>query len=88
MVEGEDGEESALLMFQTYLEARAYQEYTRQWAGYAIMGVDPPRIAALLAKYGLRWVSVPRSFNEEGDLTVNTFKGHRFIALLERSIRG
>jgi hypothetical protein len=88
VVEGEDGKERALLVFQTYLEGRAYQEFTRQWTGEAIMMVDAPRIAALLAKYGLRWVAIARTFNEEGDLTVGRFKGHRFVALLERSTKG
>jgi hypothetical protein len=88
MVEGEDGRESGLLVFQTYLEAQAYQELTRQWAGYAIMMVDAPRIAALLAKFGLRWVAIARTFNEEGGLTVDRIKGHRFVALLERSTKG
>jgi hypothetical protein len=88
VVEGEDGKESGLLVFQTYLEAQAYQEFTRQWVGYAMMMVDAPRIATVLAKFGLRWVAIARTFNEEGDLTVDRFKGHRFVALLERSIKG
>jgi hypothetical protein len=81
-VEDEEDEE-ALLIFRSRLEAQAYREDTKQFAGYGIVSVDEARIAGLLGRYGLRWVAMADSWNENGGIAATTFDGDRFLKLLD-----
>jgi hypothetical protein len=92
-VEGDEDEEStllkedALLIFRSRLEAQAYREETKQFAGYGIVGVDEARIAGLLGRYDLRWVAMADSWDENGVATTTTFDGDRFLKLLGEGIK-
>ena len=86
-VEGDEGEESALLVFPSRLEAQAYREDTRQLSGFGIVTLDAARIAGLLGRYGLRCVAMAESWDEGDDLTVTTFDGDRFLKLLDEGIK-
>ena len=84
----DDEDEEALLIFRSHLEAQAYREDTKQFAGYGIVGVDEARIAGLLGRYGLRWVAMADSWNEnDGGVAVTTFDGDRFLKLLDEGIK-
>src|SRR5215210_1172817 len=83
-VETDEGKESALLLFRNHTEAQAYREDTKQVAGYGIVGVEETRIAGLLGRYGLRWVAMADSWDEnDGGVAVTTFDGDRFLKLLD-----
>ena len=86
-VEGDDGKESALLIFRSRGEAQAYREDTKLFAGYGIVGVDEARIAGLLGSYGLRLVAMADSWDEGDGLVVTTFEGDRFLKLLDEGIK-
>jgi hypothetical protein len=81
-VEDEEDEE-ALLIFRSRLEAQAYREETKLFAGYGIVTLDQARIAGLLGRYGLRWVAMADSWNENGGIAATTFDGDRFLKLLD-----
>jgi hypothetical protein len=81
--EVDEGKERALLIFRSRVEAQAYREATKLFAGYGIVGVDEARIAGLLGSYGLRWVAMADSWDEGGDVVATTFDGDRFLRLLE-----
>jgi hypothetical protein len=85
-VEGDEDEE-ALLIFPSRLEAQAYREDTKQFAGYGIVGVDEARIAGLLGRYSLRWVTMADSWNENGGIAATTFDGDRFLKVLDEGIK-
>jgi hypothetical protein len=70
-VEGGEG----LLLFQSHLDAQAYREDSGLFVGYGVVGVDEPRIAGLLARYGLRWVHLADPWHESEGLVVTPFEG-------------
>lgn len=86
-VRTDEGEESSLLVFRNHTEAQAYREDTKRVAGHGIVGVEDSRIAGLLGRYGLRWVAMADSWDEDDNLRVDQYEADRFIALLERGFR-
>jgi hypothetical protein len=86
-VEVDDGKENALLIFRSRLEAQAYREDLKLFAGYGIVGVDAAKIAGLLGSYDLRWVALADSWDENGDVVATTFDGDRFLKLLDEGFR-
>ena len=86
-VEVNDGKESALLIFRSRVEAQAYREDLKLFAGYGIASVDEARIAGLLGSYDLRWVALADSWDKDGDVVATTFDGDRFLKLLDEGFK-
>ena len=87
-VEVDDGKkESALLIFRSRLEAQAFREHTKLFAGYGIVGVDEARIAGLLGSYDIRLEALADSWDEGGDVVATTLDGDRFLKLLDEGIK-
>jgi hypothetical protein len=86
-VEVDDGKESALLIFRSRLEAQAFREDLKLFAGHGIVTLDQARIAGLLGSYDLRWVAMADSWDEGGDVVATTFDGDRFLKLLDEGIK-
>jgi hypothetical protein len=86
-VEGDEGDQTGLLIFPSRADAQAYREDTGQITGYGIVGVDEAMIAGLLGTYGLRWVALADPWYESEGLVVTTFEGDKFLKLLDEAIK-
>jgi hypothetical protein len=83
----DEGEKWALVVFERRETAQRYKEETGNYAGHGLVGVDEARIAALLARYDLRWVAMPKAFLDAERMDVDLIEGEKFLELLGRSIR-
>jgi hypothetical protein len=79
-------EREALIVFRNPEDARKFQEDAGKYSadeGFKLIGMSEKAIAAVLKKWGIRWVHMPKKWGSDDE--VWTFEGESFVRMLEES---